>query len=57
MRRVLGKSRPTGAIGSAPEGDAVRAALAGTPGSRSARMVDFELSLTDPRRDPVRHDG
>jgi len=30
-----------------PEGDAVSAALAGARGSKSARMADFELSLTD----------
>jgi len=47
-------SRPTGAIWSAPEGDAV---CAGARGSKSARMADFELGLPDPNRDPVRHDG
>jgi len=43
----VSKSRPTGGIWSAPEVDAVCAALAGARGSKSARMADFERSLTD----------
>jgi len=43
----VSKSRLTGAIWSAPEGDAVCAALAGAGRSKSARMADFERSLTD----------
>jgi len=43
----VSKSRHQGVIWSAPEDDAVCAALADARGTKSARMADFELSLTD----------
>ena len=53
----VSKSRHQGVIWSAPEGDAVFAALAGARCLKSARMADFKLMLMGPVRDPVSNKG